>query len=110
MRVVDEIAQVKHVVNREVRGFQDAIARAKQAETAGDPLTAFLDRLRAQLVAHLDQSTAGEQSRIAAIIDCPGGTLSKFIAGRNLPPPYTAPLAAELLRRAGGRLSERHSL
>ena len=99
-----------HTSNQSQETRSSQSGNRKQAETARDPRTAFLDRLRAQLVEHLDQSTAGEQSRIAAIIDCPGGTLSKFIAGRNLPPPYTAPLAAELLRRAGGRLSERHSL
>lgn len=45
----------------------------------------FIDALRNQLRDHLENSFAGEQSKIAATIDCPAGTLSKFVHGRTLP-------------------------
>lgn len=61
---------------------------------------AFADALRDQLRNHLSQSAAGEQTRLAQAIGCPGGTLSKFAAGKNLPAPYVDRLAKALIRPA----------
>lgn len=63
-----------------------------------DPRSAFLGGLRSQLIEHLKISAAGEQSKLARSIDCPQGTLSKFIAGRSLPAQHSARLAAALTR------------
>ncbi|HVR91458.1 MAG TPA: helix-turn-helix domain-containing protein [Novosphingobium sp.] len=64
-----------------------------------DPGT-FLDRLRTLLAEHIAKSELGEQSRLANSIGCPGGTLSKFMAGKGLPEQYQALLAERLLRAA----------
>ena len=78
----------------------------EHSSSAVDPRASFLDRLRLQLIDHLQKSAAGEQSRIATAIGCPGGTLSKFVGGRGLPQSHSAPLAQELTRRgATGRKS-----
>lgn len=59
-----------------------------------------VESLREQLRLHLQNGRPGEQNRIAVAIDCPSGTLSKFIHGRNLPEQYRAALAAQLMRAA----------
>ena len=68
-----------------------------------DPRSPFPDRLRLQQIDHLKKSAAGEQSQMASAVGCPGGTLSKFIAGRSLPQNHSARLAQELTRRAATR-------
>jgi|GEM_PF-1627168 len=62
------------------------------------PRSTFLDGLRNQLIEHLKISAIGEQSKLARSIDCPQGTLSKFISGRSLPQRHSARLAAALTR------------
>ena len=76
---------------------------AGKRKLSPDPRSAFFDGLRTQLIDHLKKSAAGEQSSIATAVGCPGGTLSKFIAGRSLPQNHSARLAQELTRRAASR-------
>lgn len=52
--------------------------------------------LRQRLIDHLKSSEPGEQSRLANTLDIPGGTLSKFVNGRNLPAAYCDRLANAL--------------
>ncbi|MFC4295469.1 hypothetical protein ACFO0A_10425 [Novosphingobium tardum] len=68
----------------------------EQRKQANPSSAAPCDRLRGLLIDRLAIAEPGEQSRIASAIGSPGGTLSKFLAGRNLPQPYQAPLAALL--------------
>ena len=63
----------------------------------------FVTALRERLVTYLEQADAGEQSRIAMVIECPPGTLSKFIHGRSLPDRYLGVLAKALIRPAPGQ-------
>lgn len=60
----------------------------------------FVAALRERLIAYLDQAEAGEQSRLATAIECPAGTLSKFIHGKSLPARYVDALARSLIRPA----------
>ncbi|MBN8844310.1 MAG: winged helix-turn-helix domain-containing protein [Sphingomonadales bacterium] len=74
----------------------------KRAETTSRPDREFrlgdeVADLRLLTTAHLDEFGPGSQSRLAARIDCPPGTFSKFINGRNLPVEYRRPLAAALM-------------
>lgn len=74
-----------------------------QGEDGADPETtgrkqanptsgAKLADLRERLIDHLQSSEPGEQSRLADTLDIPGGTLSKFVNGKNLPARYHDPL------------------
>ena len=77
------------IYQREAGSGQET-ERRKQANPNGRAELAFL---RQRLVAHLNGSEPGEQSRIADRIACPGGTLSKFKHGAPLPAEYIEPLA-----------------
>lgn len=65
----------------------------KQANPASGPKLA---ELRQRLMDHLQSSDPGEQSRLADALDIPGGTLSKFVNGRNLPDRHCDRLAKAL--------------
>lgn len=54
---------------------------------------AFPRSLRDRLADHLNNAEPGEQSRLARTLGIPGGTLSKFINGRGLPPHHAERLA-----------------
>jgi hypothetical protein len=76
--------------------------RRKQVETPSRADREFrlgdeVADLRILTIDHIDQSGPGSQSRLANRIGCPGGTFSKFIAGRNLPAEYRSALAAALM-------------
>lgn len=76
--------------------------RRKQVETPSGADREFrlgdeVADLRFLTTAHLDEFGPGSQSRLAARIDCPPGTFSKFINGRNLPVEYRRALAAALM-------------
>lgn len=66
----------------------------KQRKQAGPILAADIADLRERLTMHLDANGAGEQTRLADRLGIPGGTLSKFINGKNLPTEYRGPLLA----------------
>ena len=68
-------------------------AETKQRKQANPIMGANLGVLRSCLIDHLEQCEPGEQTRLAASIDCPNGTLSKFKNGANLPREYIEPLA-----------------
>jgi DNA-binding Lrp family transcriptional regulator len=68
--------------------------RQRHAEKADS-----LSDLRRSLMAYLEGSEPGEQSRLAIRVGCPGGTLSKFKHGRPLPAEYVEPLAREIGER-----------
>ena len=54
---------------------------------------AQLAELRQRLMDRLQSNEPGEQTRLAEAAGIPGGTLSKFINGKNLPAQYRAVLA-----------------
>lgn len=87
-----------HIVYQGKAKTDPEIQRRKQANPTSGP---FLDLLRDQLTTRLDQAEPGEQSRIAEAADIPGGTLSKFINGKNLPEHHRRNLAAALDLRGG---------
>ena len=68
----------------------------EQRKQANQDNRAFLDKLRDDLIAHLERREPGEQSRLADTLDIPGGTLSKFVNGRNLPDRHCDRLAKAL--------------
>jgi hypothetical protein len=59
-------------------------------------ISSAVSNLRSALLDHLQANGPGEQSRLADRLGIPGGTLSKFIGGRNLPEQYRGTLAAAL--------------
>jgi hypothetical protein len=73
-----------------------ASPETEQRKQASHPDRAILAPLRAALLDHLKVSEPGEQSRLADRLNIPGGTLSKFINGRNLPAQYRIALASAL--------------
>ena len=60
------------------------------------PTSGRVSSLRDLVKIRLLTAEPGEQSRMATAAGIPGGTLSKFIGGRNLPDRYVEPLAAML--------------
>jgi hypothetical protein len=66
----------------------------KQANPASGAFPAIL---RDATLKRLADAQPGEQKRLSERIDCPPGTLSKFINGRNLPETYHQRLAAIVL-------------
>jgi hypothetical protein len=70
-----------------------------QRKQANLPRAAILAELRESLIARLADAEPGEQSRLALKLGIPGGTLSRFINGRNLPAVYQQSLTI-LLRPA----------
>lgn len=78
------------------QGEPSGTAEIKQRKQANPISGANLTFLRSCLIDHLKVSEPGEQSRLASMIDCPGGTLSKFKNGANLPPEYIESLADTL--------------
>lgn len=56
-----------------------------------------LAELRLALIDRVNCAEPGEQSRLALKVGCPGGTLSKFKAGGNLPSAYVEPLRLAVL-------------
>lgn len=77
------------------RGSDQETGQWKQANPAS---AAFPGLLREATRKRLETAEPGEQTRLAQLIDCPPGTLSKFINGRNLPDAYCDRLAAIVLR------------
>lgn len=65
---------------------------------ANPPSRVDLTELRQRLVDHLRVSGPGHQSCLARDLEIPGGTLSKFLNGRNLPASYRDRLARALER------------
>ncbi|MDJ0979253.1 MAG: helix-turn-helix domain-containing protein [Erythrobacter sp.] len=80
------------IYQREGEAELETNARKQANPTSG----AFLGELRERLVQHLQASEPGEQSRLADTLDIPGGTLSKFVNGKNLPDHHRARLADAL--------------
>jgi hypothetical protein len=78
------------------QGLGAAKPETEQRKHAKNPDRAILAPLRAALLEHLKVSEPGEQSRLAVRLNIPGGTLSKFISGRNLPEQYRCTLASAL--------------
>ena len=68
----------------------------EQRKQANPISGAVSTNLRDLLSARLSSSEPGEQSRVALMLGIPGGTLSKFLSGRNLPQQYQGPLIAYL--------------
>lgn len=69
----------------------------KHAHSTSGP---FYASLRTRLAEHLSHAEPGEQTRLASSLGIPGGTLSKFINGRNLPADHAAALARALMSEA----------
>jgi DNA-binding Lrp family transcriptional regulator len=74
---------------------QANISRDVSRDLVGDEL---LVALRERLAAHLQASGMGAQSRLAEATRIPGGTLSKFIAGKGLNRTHFVSLQLELNR------------
>ncbi len=66
----------------------------EQWKQANPNAAAHLGKLRDRLIAHLQDSEAGEQSRLADDLGIPTGTLSKFKNGSGLPNQYREALTA----------------
>lgn len=76
------------------QGEPSASPEKEQRKRANPVSGADLRKLRERVIDHLAESGPGEQSRLAESIGIPGGTLSKFLAGKNLPEQYRAALSA----------------
>ena len=75
------------------QGIGEAEAQSQQRKQANSYTGADLGELRGLLIARIQTSEPGEQSRLAESAGIPGGTLSKFLNGRNLPEQYRADLS-----------------
>ncbi|HVR91929.1 MAG TPA: helix-turn-helix domain-containing protein [Novosphingobium sp.] len=74
----------------------DSSEKRKQGNSSPQPSRLVLEVLRSKLISRLDQAGPGEQSRLARSAGIPGGTLSKFRNGKNLPDTHAVTLAREL--------------
>ncbi|MBV7258673.1 helix-turn-helix domain-containing protein [Erythrobacter sp. WH158] len=81
----------------------DDTPETKRRKQANPPSGVDLAKLRQRLVDYLRASEPGHQSRLAKDLEVPGGTLSKFINGRNLPASYHDRLARALERQGPDR-------
>ncbi len=79
------------------QGEPSAAAETEQRKQSNPVERQNLDALRNALIEHLRHAEPGEQSRLADALPIPGGTLSKFINGRNLPDQYRARLTDVVL-------------
>lgn len=78
------------------QGIGAAGLETEQRKQAIPISAAFPANLRDMLLAHLSTAEPGEQSRLAKSLGIHGGTLSKFVNGRNLPEHHAATLARAL--------------
>ncbi|PQM27668.1 hypothetical protein CVO77_03600 [Sphingopyxis lindanitolerans] len=57
-----------------------------------------MSELRSFALAYLKWAGSGAQSRLAHEAGLPGGTLSRFLSGKNLPDQYRMPLQLAVAR------------
>lgn len=78
------------------QGEAQSDLETEQRKQANPDNRANLATLRQRLIERLQSSEPGEQSRLADMIGIPGGTLSKFVNGKNLPDRHCDRLAKAL--------------
>lgn len=88
--------ETSHVSNRSAA--TDGVIPILQPYPHGEPgngntREAYLAQLRVRLIAHLQNSPPGTQTRLAAHLAIPPGTLSKFVHGRGLADYHATALA-----------------